>query len=160
MIRNEKISQGHAKILIGLENAYLIAVFINLIHDSDSTTYVGDGWKKSRSSSPFTVPESYPISESDWKERHRTPGHTSSDLEANADPDNDGIANRLEYAFGTHPFENNAVNPVQIDYASDSITVRYPDVSSRTDISLIPVTSNLLDAQLSTWTPIWRASTS
>ena len=25
MIRNEKISQGHAKILIGLENAYLIA---------------------------------------------------------------------------------------------------------------------------------------
>ena len=142
------------------ENADLIAELNNLLHDSDSTTYVGDGWKKSRSSSPFTVPESYPISESDWKERHRTPGHTSSDLEANADPDNDGIANRLEYAFGTHPFENNAVNPVQIDYASDSITVRFPDVSSRTDISLIPVTSNLVDAQLSTWTPINTSVTS
>jgi iduronate 2-sulfatase len=136
------------------ENADLIAELSNLLHDSDSTMYVGDGWKKNRTSSPFTVPESYPTTESDWKERHRTPGNSNTDLEANADPDNDGIVNRLEYAFGTHPFEHNAVNPIQIEYASHSLIIRYPEVSSRTDISLIPVTSSSVDAQLTTWSPM------
>ena len=73
--------------------AALISELQALLHDSDNSDYVGDGWKKDLQASPYNVPASYPVTKSQWSTLHQTPGHSTTDFADAADPDQDGIPN-------------------------------------------------------------------
>ena len=125
-------------------HAALIAELQARLHDSDSSDYVGDGWKKDLPVSPYGVPTSYPVTKSVWATLHQTPGHTTADLGDTKDPDQDGIPNLLEYAMGTHPFERNPAQ-VTMTRTTGAISLHYPQVSIRGDVSLIPEASASLE---------------
>jgi len=131
-------------------HAALITELQALLHDSDNSDYVGDGWKKDLQSSPYNAPASYPVTKSQWITLHQTPGHTAADLVDTEDPDHDGIPNLLEYAMGTHPFEHNPAQ-VSMSDSAGAIAIQYPEVTTRGDVSLIPETSASLQ------TPAWSA---
>jgi len=115
-----------------------------LLHDSDNSDYVGDGWKKDLQASPYNVPASYPVTKSQWSTLHQTPGHSTTDFADAADPDQDGIPNLMEYAMGTHPLEQNTAQ-VSMSHSAGAIAIQYPEVTTRSDVSLIPETSASLE---------------
>lgn len=125
-------------------HAALISELQSLLHDSDNSDYVGDGWKKDLQASPYNVPASYPVTKSQWSTLHQTPGHSVSDFADAADPDQDGIPNLMEYAMGTHPLEQNAAQ-VSMSHSAGAIAIQYPEVTTRSDVSLIPETSGSLE---------------
>ena len=122
----------------------LIAELQALLHDSDNSDYVGDGWKKDLQASPYNVPASYPVTKSQWSTLHQTPGHSASDFADDEDPDQDGILNLMEYAMGTHPLEKNAAQ-VSMSHSAGAIAIQYPEVTTRSDVSLIPEASVSLE---------------
>ena len=132
-------------------HAPLISELQALLHDSDNSDYVGDGWKKDLQASPYNVPASYPVTKSQWSTLHQTPGHSVSDFADAADPDRDGIPNLMEYAMGTHPLEQNTTQ-VSMSHFAGAIAIQYPEVATRSDVSLIPETSALLEA--SVWSAV------
>ena len=131
-------------------HAALITELQALLHDSDNSDYVGDGWKKDLQSSPYNAPASYPVTKSQWSTLHQTPGHTAADLSDTEDPDQDGIPNLMEYAMGTHPLEQSNAQ-VSMSHSAGAIAIQYPEVTSRSDVSLIPETSASLEP--SGWSP-------
>ena len=124
--------------------AALISELQALLHDSDNSDYVGDGWKKDLQASPYNVPASYPVTKSQWSTLHQTPGHSTTDFADAADPDQDGIPNLMEYAMGTHPLEQNTAQ-VSMSHSAGAIAIQYPEVLTRSDVSLIPETSASLE---------------
>ncbi|MDA8736042.1 sulfatase [Opitutales bacterium] len=124
--------------------AALISELRALLHDSDNSDYVGDGWKKDLQASPYNVPASYPVTKSQWSTLHQTPGHSATDFADAADPDQDGIPNLMEYAMGTHPLEQNTAQ-VSMSHSAGAIAIQYPEVATRSDVSLIPETSASLE---------------
>lgn len=131
--------------------AALISELQALLHDSDNSDYVGDGWKKDLQASPYNVPASYPVTKSQWSTLHQTPGHSTTDFADAADPDQDGIPNLMEYAMGTHPLEQNTAQ-VSMSHSAGAIAIQYPEVLTRSDVSLIPETSASLET--SGWSPV------
>ena len=131
--------------------AALISELQALLHDSDNSDYVGDGWKKDLQASPYNVPASYPVTKSQWSTLHQTPGHSATDFADAADPDQDGIPNLMEYAMGTHPLEQNTAQ-VSMSHSAGAIAIQYPEVLTRSDVSLIPETSASLET--SGWSPV------
>ncbi len=125
-------------------HAALVSELQALLHDSDNSDYVGDGWKKDLQASPYNVPASYPVTKSQWSALHQTPGHSASDFADAADPDQDGIPNLMEYAMGTHPLEQNTAQ-VSMSHSAGAIAIQYPEVTTRSDVSLIPETSASLE---------------
>ena len=125
-------------------HATLMAELQTLLHDSDNSDYVGDGWKKDLQASPYNVPASYPVTQSQWSTLHQTPGRSASDFADDEDPDHDGILNLMEYAMGTHPLEQNAAQ-VSMSYSAGAIAIQYPEVTTRSDVSLVPETSASLE---------------
>ncbi len=125
-------------------HAALISELQALLHDSDNSDYVGDGWKKDLQASPYNVPASYPVTKSQWSTLHQTPGRSVSDFADAADPDQDGIPNLMEYAMGTHPLEQNTAQ-VSMSHSAGAIAIQYPEVTTRSDVSLIPETSASLE---------------
>ena len=125
-------------------HAALISELQSLLHDSDNSDYVGDGWKKDLQVSPYNVPASYPVTKSQWSTLHQTPGRSVSDFADAADPDQDGIPNLMEYAMGTHPLEQNTAQ-VSMSHSAGAIAIQYPEVTTRSDVSLIPETSASLE---------------
>jgi hypothetical protein len=125
-------------------HAALISELQSLLHDSDNSDYVGDGWKKDLQASPYSVPASYPVTKSQWSTLHQTPGRSVSDFADAADPDQDGIPNLMEYAMGTHPLEQNTAQ-VSMSHSAGAIAIQYPEVTTRSDVSLIPETSASLE---------------
>ena len=121
-------------------HAALISELQALLHDSDNSDYVGDGWKKDLQTSPYNVPASYPVTKSQWSTLHQTPGRSALELADAEDPDQDGISNLMEYAMGTHPFEPNE-SQVSMANSAGAIALQYPEVSARGDVSIIPETS-------------------
>ena len=132
-------------------HAALIAELQALLHDSDSSDYVGDGWKKDLQASPYNVPASYPVTKSQWSTLHQTPGHSTTDFADAADPDQDGIPNLLEYAMGTHPLEQNTAQ-VSMSHSAGALAIQYPEVTNRSDVSLIPEASASLET--SEWSTV------
>lgn len=125
-------------------HAALISELQALLHDSDNSDYVGDGWKKDLQASPYNVPASYPVTKSQWATLHQTPGHSASDFADAEDPDQDGIPNLMEYAMGTHPLEQNTAQ-VSMSHSLGAIAIQYPEVTTRSDVSLIPEASASLE---------------
>ena len=125
-------------------HAALIAELQALLHDPDNSDYVGDGWKKDLQASPYNVPASYPVTKLQWSTLHQTPGRSASDFADDKDPDQDGILNLMEYAMGTHPFEQNAPQ-VSMSYSAGAIAIQYPEVTTRSDVFLVPETSASLE---------------
>jgi hypothetical protein len=80
------------------------------------------------------------VTKSQWSTLHQTPGRTASDFADAADPDQDGIPNLMEYAMGTHPLEKNTAQ-VSMSHSAGAIAIQYPEVATRSDVSLIPETS-------------------
>jgi len=126
-------------------HAALISELQALLHDSDNSDYVGDGWKKDLQASPYNVPASYPVTKSQWSALHQTPGHSATDFADAEDPDQDGIPNLMEYAMGTHPLEQNTAQ-VSMSHSAGAIAIQYPEVTARSDVSLIPEASASLEA--------------
>ena len=131
-------------------HASLISELQALLHDSNNSDYVGDGWKKDLQASPYNVPASYPVTKSQWSTLHQTPGRSASDFADDEDPDQDGIPNLMEYAMGTHPLEKNTTQ-VSMSHSSGAIAIQYPEVTTRSDVSLVPETSASLGS------PAWSA---
>ena len=131
-------------------HAALISELQALLHDSDNSDYVGDGWKRDLQASPYSVPASYPVTKSQWSTLHQTPGHRASDFADDEDPDQDGILNLMEYAMGTHPLEKNAAQ-VSMSHSTGAIAIQYPEVTIRSGVSLVPETSASLK------NPAWSA---
>ena len=125
-------------------HAALISELQALLHDSDNSDYVGDGWKKDLQASPYNVPASYPVTKSQWSTLHQTPGHRASDFADEEDPDQDGILNLMEYAMGTHPLEKNTAQ-VSMSHSTGAIAIQYPEVTTRSDVSLIAEASASLE---------------
>ncbi|MBC8190546.1 MAG: sulfatase-like hydrolase/transferase [Puniceicoccaceae bacterium] len=138
-------------------NADLIVELQGLLHDSDSSDYVGDGWKKDLAQSPYNVPADYPVTKTEWAARHFSPGRDMADLADEADPDLDGLQNLLEYALGTHPFEPNRENPVALSHAPGAISIQYPEVRGRSDVRLVPQSSPMLEPL--PWSPAASTTT-
>ena len=132
-------------------HAALIAELQALLHDSDNSDYVGDGWKKDLQASPYNVPASYPVTKSQWSTLHQTPGRSATDFADAGDPDQDGIPNLMEYAMGTHPLEQNTAQ-VSMSHSASAIAIQYPVVKTRSDVSLIPETSASLET--SEWSEV------
>lgn len=65
-----------------------------------------------------------------------------------ADPDNDGLANRLEYLFATDPLGSN-VAPISVELSNDVIQIRYRRRSNLQDTSIQIEISQDLEA----WQP-------
>ena len=136
--------------------ATLISELQGLLHDSDNSDYVGDGWKKDFQASPYNVPASYPVTKSQWASLHQSPGRSPSEFADTEDPDQDGIPNLMEYAMGTHPLEANNDQVSMADTAG-AIELQYPEVSTRGDVSIIPETSVLMNSN--SWSAITSTTT-
>ncbi len=119
----------------------LMTELSGLLNDANAIS-AGDGWSLSET----TAPTAYPLDPETWKSRYLAPGHTLSELDFNADPDGDGIVNRLEYKYGTHPFEANE-NIAEAGLVGGSLQVTYREVEARSGVQLRPVTTtDLLDS--------------
>ena len=132
-------------------HASLISELKALLHDSDNSDYVGDGWKKDLQASPYNVPASYPVTKLEWATLYQTPGRSASDFDDDGDPDQDGIPNLMEYAMGTHPLEKNTTQ-VSMSHSGGAIAIQYPEVTSRSDVLLMPETSATLESN--SWSPL------
>ena len=106
----------------------LVAELSALLNDPDAVS-AGDGWTEVAADAP----SEYPVASNVWKTSYLAPGRTLSELDFNNDPDGDGIVNRLEYKFGTHPFETD-VPSVFSGFENGGLYVTYPDVESRTNV--------------------------
>jgi arylsulfatase A-like enzyme len=137
-------------------HAALISELQGLLHDSDSSDYVGDGWKKDLQTSPYNVPASYPVTKSQWSTLHQSPGRSAPELADVEDPDHDGISNLMEYAMGTHPFEPND-SQVSMANSAGAIELQYPEVSARGDVSIIPETSVSMNSN--SWSAVVSTTT-
>ena len=137
--------------------ADLIVELQGLLHDSDSSNYVGDGWKKDLARSPYNVPADYPVTKTDWAARHLSPGRDMTELADEADPDMDGLQNLLEYALGTHPFEPNLENPVALSQVPGAVSIQYPAVRDRSDVQLVAQSSPSLEPL--SWSPVVSTTT-
>jgi len=84
------------------------------------------------------------VTKSQWSTLHQTPGHSASDFADAADPDQDGIPNLMEYAMGTHPLEQNNAQ-VSMSHSTGAIAIQYPEVTTRSDVLLIPETCASLE---------------
>ncbi|MDF7824060.1 sulfatase-like hydrolase/transferase [Pontiellaceae bacterium B12227] len=119
----------------------LISELSALLNDSGNSISAGDGWALPETDAPTA----YPIDSNVWKTNYLAPGRTMAELDFDADPDGDGITNRLEYKFGTHPFEFNAW-PAESGFGAGGLYVTYPDVEARADVLLeATTTTNLTD---------------
>ncbi len=126
----------------------LMAELSALLNDSNAT-YSGDGWSEAASDAPAT----YPNTQADWRAQYATPGRAASDLLDGQDPDNDGIMNELEYAFGTNPLVSD-IAPVTSSVVSGQLKITYPLVTGRTDVSVAAETSTTLDSNSFTTTGV------
>jgi iduronate 2-sulfatase len=116
----------------------LVAELSTLLNDTNGTS-AGDGWTEADADAPTA----YPVDSNVWKTNYLAPGRTLSELDFSADPDGDGLANRFEYKFGTHPFEaDNAA--VESGLAGGQLSITWPDVESRTNVQVAAVTSTNL----------------
>jgi iduronate 2-sulfatase len=124
----------------------LVAVLSGLLNDDDPVS-AGDGWKLNF----VDAPDEFPVTFTAWQAGYTAPGRDPADLEAENDPDNDELDNRLEYKFGTHPLEPDA-SPVSNYYENTRVGFIYPDVTNRTDIVLVAETT--ADLTTNTWTGV------
>ena len=65
------------------------------------------------------------------------PGLPENAFEADQDPDGDGWQNTFEYKFGTHPLEVDDPG-LRHSVADGNLTLTYPEVLSRTDVTMVP----------------------
>jgi hypothetical protein len=114
----------------------LISELSALLHDDSVSAYSGDGWRESASGAPAA----FPVTQAAWRSQHLTPGRTSAELLDGQDPDNDGIANELEYAFGTHPLVTDT-SPLTTTLESGQLKMTFPVVSERSDVTVAAETS-------------------
>ena len=128
----------------------LVAELSTLLNDSDAVS-AGDGWTDTETDAPTE----YPVDSNVWKTSYLAPGRSLSELDFNADPDGDGLVNRLEYKFGTHPFEADA--PAAFSgFENGALYVTYPDVESRTNVLLQATSTTDL---LETWSSVGVTTT-
>ena len=127
----------------GNDYSAIISQLQSILHDDSETGYRGGGWRESATAAPAA----YANTKAEWRQWYWSPGRPNAELLDDADPDNDGMKNKLEYAMGTHPFEFDQ-NPVSMSEDSASISVTYAEVTGRTDVSLIPESSTELSG---TW---------
>ena len=108
----------------------LVTELSGLLNDADSAS-AGDGW-----GNPGTVaPAAYPASFTNWQSGYLAPGRSPGELDPAGDPDEDRMANLMEYKYGTHPLEAETT-PVSHLFDPAQIGMMYPDVTNRTDVSL------------------------
>jgi iduronate 2-sulfatase len=124
----------------------LIAELHDLLNDDDPVS-AGDGWKKSYVDAPAALPTAF----TNWQSSYLYPGRTTTELEADSDPDGDNIPNNLEYKFGTHPLEPDE-DPISSNFDNGRISFTYPDVEARTNVLITAETTiNLIT---NAWTTV------
>jgi len=92
-----------------------------------------------------------------WRSLVFSPGEIAGGLAADAaDPDGDGLANLLEYAFGSDPLRSDEPAPVSTARAGapPRLTISFPLLAAHSDITLIVESSG----DLATWIPIARST--
>ncbi len=91
-----------------------------------------------------------------WRALAFSPRQIADGLAADAaDPDGDGLANLLEYAFGSDPLRSDGAAPVSASRtgAPSRLAVTFPLLADRPDITLTVESSS----DLATWFPIARS---
>jgi hypothetical protein len=92
-----------------------------------------------------------------WRSLVFSPGEIAGGLAADAaDPDGDGLANLLEYAFGSDPLRSDEPAPVSAARAGapPRLTISFPLLAAHSDITLTVESSG----DLATWIPIARST--
>lgn len=82
-----------------------------------------------------------------WRQTHFGTTANTGDAADSADPDNDGLANLLEYALGTGPNATNA-SPLVLARSGNVLTLSYPHVGDPTITYHVDATNDLA----ATWT--------
>jgi iduronate 2-sulfatase len=107
----------------------------------------GNGW----CAEGFRPPPTYPTNYAAWQDGYLQPGITSAEMLAVVDPDDDGLPNLLEYAFGSHPLEP---DPQPVSHHSENVggtdyyQLDYPKASGRSDVLLaVEQSTNLITWQ-------------
>ncbi|MFZ9937103.1 MAG: sulfatase, partial [Luteolibacter sp.] len=104
----------------------------------------GNGWN----TTGMVPPVNYPVQYGPWSDAHATPGiNPAANLAPGADPDNDQIANLLEYKMGRHPLwpdDDAIISGTEDDGGTDYFAMWFDSVPSRNDVSMDAETSTTL----------------
>ena len=108
--------------------------------NAGTASRAGDGWSQAAVDAPAEFPDTY----AEWKTGHSFPGYASTELDDDQDPDGDGWINLFEYKLGTHPLVEDTPE-IDLLLDLDGLHIIYPDVESRTDVTLTPIASTDLE---------------
>lgn len=120
--------------------AAIVTELSQCLNHGDNTRS-GDGWKQAAVDAPAEFPDTYAM----WTNTHYFPGTEGNAFDQNQDPDGDGWINLFEYKFGTHPLIKDSPN-LRLELDNGGLYIRYPDVTSRTDVTLTPYASTDLNS--------------